>query len=48
MTVDIYGHLVEGDNRSAVDKLDDLETEESPDTGSKLVADDSPISSADS
>jgi integrase len=41
MTVDIYGHLVPGMNRQAVDKLDDPPSgESSAETGSKTVADD--------
>ena len=28
LTVDLYGHLVPGGNRAAVDKLDDVETPE--------------------
>ncbi len=41
MTVDIYGHLVPGGNRQAVDKLDDAPSgESSAESGSKMVADD--------
>ena len=41
MTVDIYGHLVPGGNRQAVDKLDDNPSGEPPaESGSKVVADD--------
>ncbi len=41
MTVDIYGHLVPGGNRQAVDKLDDEPSgEPSTESGSKTVADD--------
>lgn len=41
MTVDIYGHLVPGGNRQAVDKLDDTPSGEPPaESGSKVVADD--------
>ncbi|MFB3060912.1 MAG: hypothetical protein ACE10C_06010, partial [Candidatus Binatia bacterium] len=41
MTVDIYGHLVPGGNRQAVDKLDDNLSGEPPaESGSKTVADD--------
>ncbi len=41
MTVDIYGHLVPGGNRQAVDKLDDNPSGEPPaESGSKTVADD--------
>lgn len=39
MTVDIYGHLIPCSNRSAVDKLDDMASGESPaESGSKTVA----------
>jgi len=42
MTEDIYGHLVPGGNRQAVDKLDvDLSGESPAESGSKTVADDS-------
>jgi hypothetical protein len=31
LTVDLYGHLVPGGNRAAVDKLDDVEGLSAPD-----------------
>jgi hypothetical protein len=31
LTVDLYGHLVPGGNRAAVDKLDDVEALSAPD-----------------
>lgn len=40
MTVDIYGHLVPGGNRAAVDKLDDGPGGSPAQAGSKTVADD--------
>jgi integrase len=33
VTVDIYGHLLKGGNRSAVDRLDDDGTRRNPDAG---------------
>ena len=41
ITVNIYGHLVPGGNRQAVDRLDDVEATENGDageSGSKMVA----------